>query len=75
MCFKRSQFTKREKVNQLLARQSIHAKKRINKGEFFTKQNLILKRPGTGLSPKKLKKIIGKKAKKNYFEDQIIKSL
>ena len=67
--------TKSEKVNQLLARQSIHAKKKINKGEFFTKQNLTLKRPGTGLSPNKLKKIIGKKAKKNYFEDQIVKTL
>ena len=64
---------KTENVNKNFVRQSIHAKKRIIKGEIFSKDNLILKRPGNGLPPGKLKNLIGKKSKKNYSEDQIIK--
>ena len=39
-----------EKKNILLVRKSIVAKKIIIKGEKFTKDNLTVKRPGTGLS-------------------------
>jgi N,N'-diacetyllegionaminate synthase len=67
--------TKSEKSNKLLVRQSIHAKKKIIKGEIFSNNNLMLKRPGNGLQPSMLSLIIGKKSKKNYEEDQIIKSI
>ena len=44
-------------------------------GEIFSKNNLILKRPGNGLPPEKLNILIGKKSKKNYLADQIIKKI
>ena len=34
--------------------------------------DLICKRPGTGLEPKKINLIVGKKANKDLIEDQII---
>jgi N,N'-diacetyllegionaminate synthase len=61
-----------EKKNILLVRKSIVAKKIIIKGEKFTKDNLTVKRPGTGLSPSNFKKLIGLKAKKKFKIDELI---
>ena len=61
-----------EKKNILLVRKSIVAKKTIMKGEKFTKDNLTVKRPGTGLSPSNFKKLIGLKAKKKFKIDELI---
>ena len=65
--------TKSEIKNIKIIRKSIVAKINIKKGEKFTNKNLILKRPGNGISPNKLSFLIGKRAKKNYTADQIIK--
>lgn len=62
-----------EKVSRKNARRSIVTFGAIRKGEIFSKKNLIMKRPGTGISPLSLSKIIGKKAKKNLSDDQILK--
>ncbi len=62
-----------EKISRKNARRSIVTFGRIKKGEILTKENLIMKRPGTGISPTKLKKIIGKIAKKNLQDDYVIK--
>ncbi len=64
--------TNSEKENKKFVRKSIVAKKIILKGEKFTKKNLTTKRPGLGVSPIKWDKIIGKKSKKNYEEDDFI---
>ena len=48
-------------------------KKKIFKGDIFTEKNLTIKRPGNGISPMRWKKILGKKAKQNFAEDEIIK--
>tara|TARA_B100000941_G_scaffold285800_1_gene258350 strand:- start:697 stop:1191 length:495 start_codon:yes stop_codon:yes gene_type:complete len=64
--------SKKEYLNKKFVRKSIVAKKFIKKGEKFLSANLICKRPEGGLSPKFLKRIIGKKAKKNYLKDQFI---
>ena len=37
------------------------------------KENLGIKRPGSGISPMKWKKILGKFSKRNYKIDQLIK--
>ena len=55
-----------------LVRKSIVAKTRIKKGEFFSEKNLIVKRPGRGISPMKWDYIIGKEANKDYKEDDFI---
>ena len=62
-----------EKKNIKIARTSIVASKKITKGEKFTSKNLAIKRPGNGISPMKLFKIIGKIARKNFKEDELIK--
>mgnify|MGYP001446924811 CR=1 FL=1 len=55
-----------------LVRKSIVAKKQIKKGDVFSENNLTVKRPGTGISPMKWDELIGKKANKNYLEEEFI---
>ena len=62
-----------EKKNIEIARTSIVAAKEIKKGEKFTTKNLTIKRPGNGISPMKLFKIVGKFAKRSFLEDELIK--
>lgn len=61
-----------EKKNIPVARKSIVAKSKIIKGEIYNENNLIVKRPGTGISPMKWDSLIGKKSNKNYDEDDLI---
>tara|TARA_Y100000389_G_C17467698_1_gene527143 strand:+ start:761 stop:1759 length:999 start_codon:yes stop_codon:yes gene_type:complete len=64
--------TKSEKKNISVARKSIFALKKINKGEKFTINNICIKRPGNGLSPNKWFQILGKLSKKKYLKDELI---
>lgn len=64
--------TKDEEETSRLVRKSIVAKKGIKKGEKITKENIAIKRPGTGLAPKYFEKIIGKTAKKGIKADEMI---
>lgn len=61
-----------EKKNVGIVRKSIVAKCNIVKGENFTESNLTTKRPGIGISPMAWNDIIGKKAKKDFKEDELI---
>ena len=62
-----------EKRSRKYARRSLVAKSNILKDQILKKSNIILKRPGTGISPKDLNNAIGKKIKKFIKEDQVIK--
>ncbi len=46
-------------------RRSLWAIKKIKKGDKFTKENVGSFRPSTGLAPKELKNVLGKKAKED----------
>ena len=61
-----------EKKNIVIARKSIVAGKSIKKGETFTEENLLVKRPGTGISPMRWDEVIGTTANKDYEEDYLI---
>lgn len=61
-----------EKKNMAVGRKSIVAKIDIKKGEFFTEENLTVKRPGTGISPMKWDTIIGNVAGKDFEIDDLI---
>lgn len=61
-----------EVKNIAIARKSIIASKRINKGEVFTDKNLTVKRPGTGISPMKWFEVLGHKAARDFVEDELI---
>lgn len=61
-----------EKKNIAIARKSIVAACDIKAGEVFTEQNLTVKRPGNGVSPMRWEEVLGKKAKKDFNEDELI---
>lgn len=63
---------KSEKISIKYARRSIVAKKYIPKNKEISLGDIILKRPGTGISPKFLNKVIGKKTKRKIKQDEII---
>ncbi len=65
--------TKNELKNKVHIRKSIVAKVNILKNEFFTLENITTKRPGNGISPMLWNKVLGKKAKKNFKKDSVIK--
>jgi len=64
---------KSEEPSRKFARRSIVAKVDIPAGTIITNDMITFKRPGTGISPKFVNGIIGKKAKKDIKEDEIIK--
>ena len=64
--------SKSEEKNKPIARKSIVAATDIKKGDIFTPENLTVKRPGTGISPMQWDEVIGKTAKKDFEEDDLI---
>ena len=65
--------SQRELDNIQGMRRSIVLNSPIKKGEIITKENISFKRPATGLSPKLIDTIIGKKAAQNIIEDVPLK--
>ena len=59
-----------EKKIMNLVRKSIVAKKNIEKGSIITDDMIIIKRPGTGLKPVDIYKVVGRKAKRNIVKDE-----
>jgi len=66
------QISKSEKKNLHIARKSLVAGLNIKKGEIFTFKNIKIKRPGTGLKPSMIYKLVGTAARKNYKLDEKI---
>ncbi len=50
-----------EQKNRLIARKSIHLSKSLPKGHILVQSDLIMKRPGDGISPMLVEQILGKK--------------
>ncbi|HET7657258.1 MAG TPA: N-acetylneuraminate synthase [Bacillales bacterium] len=67
------EMTPSEIKNAPIARKSLVARKKIKRGECFSIENLTVKRPGTGLSPREYWNLLGSKAKKNYEKDEVIR--
>ena len=61
-----------ELKNKPIARKSIVASRDIMKGEVFTEKNITVKRPGTGISPMRWDEVMGKRASKDYKQDDLI---
>lgn len=61
-----------EEKNIVIARKSILAAHDIEEGEIFTDENLIVKRPGSGINPMKWNEVVGKKAKRKFSKDEFI---
>lgn len=65
--------TAEEEKIKLIVRRSIVAGTYIPQGSIITEDMLAIKRPGTGIAPKNMKDIIGKKAKNVIYKDTLIK--
>lgn len=64
--------SKSERKNLIIARKSIVAKYKIEKGELLNEENLTCKRSGNGISPMMWNNVIGRKAVRNFSEDELI---
>ena len=65
--------TSEELEMRTVARKSLVANKKIEKGEIFTQENLTVKRPGNGISPMSINEVIGTKAVYSFEENDLIK--
>ncbi len=61
-----------EAKNKPIARKSIIASQNIKKGEVLSEENLSIKRPGIGINPMRWDEILGRKAIKDFQEDDLI---
>lgn len=61
-----------ELKNKPVVRKSIVAVRDIKTGDMFTEDNITTKRPGTGISPMEWDSIIGRKAIRDFNEDDLI---
>ena len=68
----RKQPTKGEDNVKSVARKSLVASRAIRKGEYFTRDNLTAKRPGTGRSAMDYWELIGQPATREYQQDDFI---
>ena len=64
--------TKEEEEIKKVARRSVVAKIDIPKGTTVAEDMLDVKRPGTGITPKYMDIIVGKKAEENIRKDEIV---
>ena len=64
--------TPSELINLPMVRKSLVASRDINIGEELTLDNIVPKRPGTGISPMRVNDVLGRKASKAYSKDEII---
>ncbi|MFX1318095.1 MAG: N-acetylneuraminate synthase [Promethearchaeota archaeon] len=64
--------TESEMKNREVARKSLIARMDIPKGSTITDKMIEIKRPGTGIKPKHLKDVLGKKAKITIKREQIL---
>jgi N,N'-diacetyllegionaminate synthase len=58
--------------NKPIARRSLVAAVAIKAGEKFTVENIVAKRPGTGLSPMRWDEVIGRLAPRDFEVDEFI---
>lgn len=61
-----------EVKNKIVARRSIVAARPIKKGELLAVENIMAKRPAGGISPMEWDSVIGKIAKRDFGEDEVI---
>lgn len=60
--------TASELENRIAARKSIHLSKELNAGDSVRKQDLVMLRPGDGISPMEVDSVIGRKLKSTLSE-------
>lgn len=64
--------SKSEVKNILVARKSIHISQNLPIHHILKKEDLVMKRPGSGISPFDLRKVVGKKLIKDIAADTLL---
>lgn len=64
--------TESENKNRTVARKSIHASRDIDKGAIIKEEDLVMLRPGDGISPMEMYTIIGRSATKKILKGEKI---
>ena len=62
-----------ELKNKDIARKSIHISRPLPEGHILSESDIIMKRPGYGISPMKMEMVIGKKLKISLDTDHMLK--
>jgi sialic acid synthase SpsE len=65
-------FGERELGQRKVHRRSVIVNAPVKAGEMFTRENLVIKRPGTGIEPKHIDNILGKKASRDLGPETIL---
>ena len=60
---------KEEESVRKISRKSFTLKNSIKKGQLIREKDLIMKRPGTGITGNRIREIVGKKVKRNLPEN------
>ena len=58
--------------NISIARKSIHTGRALEAGHVITLTDLVMKRPGTGISPMQIDRVVGKELKRALPEDHLL---
>ncbi len=61
-----------ELKNKIIARKSIHLYTDLPAGHLLAATDLVMKRPGSGISPMEVEKIIGRKLKQSLAADHLL---
>jgi N-acetylneuraminate synthase len=61
-----------EKKNIEIARKSIHIARDLRKGHIIQKEDLVMKRPGNGISPMDINLVLGRKLDRTLTEDTLV---
>lgn len=69
---KEKTLSKSELENIKIARKSLVCSRKISKGDIWTDENMTVKRPGIGLSPKLWDEVIGTKAIRDFDIDEMV---
>jgi N,N'-diacetyllegionaminate synthase len=58
-----------ERKNMVIARKSVHLLRALSEGEVVLQEDLEMLRPGDGISPMEMEKVIGKKVKRDLAQN------
>jgi sialic acid synthase SpsE len=61
-----------EQKNMVIARKSIHLLHGMNAGDILSEADLVMKRPGGGISPMRMREIVGKKLLNSLEADTML---
>lgn len=62
-----------ESKNRVIVRKSIVAARDIARGERFSPESITIKRPATGISPMRWDEVIGRKSRRSFIKDELIR--